>query len=374
MKHGLVGLLAVGFGVFLAVAPAAAHHEILAKFDDKKPVTLRGWVTRVDWLSPHAHIFINVKDGNSTTNWAIELESPVDLLRGGWTRDSLKPGDAITVQGIAARNGGRQAWAKSVVLTATGKKVLDVPNAASASASRGQAAQATPRWPDGQPRLGPAPGETGYWTNPNPGSLVENAAKIPMDEHGLLRNIADVDKVAPFQRWARDLYELRQRNFLKDDPMYLFCIPPGGPRQFQSPYGVQFVEDRDRKRFFMFMGGGNRTYKIIYTDGRAQQGQLRGDADNPLYLGRAVGQWDKNTLVVDVKGFNEKFWFSNGGLPHTEQLHLVERFTRTDFNTLKYEVTIDDPGAYTRSWSTAWTLQWVPGEELPIYYCQDNRP
>ena len=161
---------------------------------------------------------------------------------------------------------------------------------------------------------------------------------------------------------------------MKDDPGYLFCIPPGGPRQFQSPYGVQFVEDRDRKRFFEFMGGGNRTYRIIYTDGRAQQGQLRGDADNPLYFGRAVAKWDKDTLVADVKGFNEKFWFSNGGLPHTEQLHLIERFTRTDFNTLKYEVTIDDPGAYTRMWSTGWTLQWVQGEELPIYYCQDNRP
>ena len=68
------------------------------------------------------------------------------------------------------------------------------------------------------------------------------------------------------------------------------------------------------------------------------------------------------------------FWFSNGGLPHTEQLHLVERFTRTDMNTLKYEVTIDDPGAYTRTWSAGWTLQWVAGEELPVYYCQDNRP
>ena len=113
MKHGLVGLLAVGFGVFLAVAPAAAHHEILAKFDDKKPVTLRGWVTRVDWLSPHAHVFINVKDGSSTTNWAVELESPVDLKRR-LDEGSLKPGDAIAVQGIAARNGSRVAWAKFV--------------------------------------------------------------------------------------------------------------------------------------------------------------------------------------------------------------------------------------------------------------------
>ena len=72
---------------------------------------------------------------------------------------------------------------------------------------------------------------------------------------------------------------------------------------------------------------------------------LRGNNDNPLYYGNARGTWQGDTLVVDSKAFNERFWFSNGGLPHTEQLHIVERFTRTDFNTLKYEVTIDDPGA-----------------------------
>src|SRR5947199_138222 len=143
---------------------------------------------------------------------------------------------------------------------------LDVP-AATHAASRNQAARPAPRWPDGQPRLGPVPGETGYWAKPGATALVENAARIPMDAYGLLRNIADVDKVAPFQRWARDLYELRQRNFLKDDPMFLYCMPPGGPRQFQLPYGMQFVEDHSRQRIFVFIGSGNHTYRIIYKDG-----------------------------------------------------------------------------------------------------------
>ena len=93
-----------------------------------------------------------------------------------------------------------------------------------------------------------------------------------------------------------------------------------------------------------------------------------------MYYGHAVGQWEGDTLVVDTKGFHDRFWFSNGGLPHTPQLHLIERFRRPDANTLQYEVTIDDPGAYTRTWSSSWTLQWVPGEELPVYFCQDNRP
>src|SRR5207248_860070 len=266
----------------------------------------------------------------------IELESTVDLKRNGWTRDTLKIGDAITVQGWAARDGSPTAWGNSVVVTGTGKRIFTV---TPAQPPREQAAQPTPRWPDGQPRLGPPPGQLmGYWGFPSATTLVQQGnpgVNVQADMYGLLRNIADVDKVAPFQRWARDLYELRQRNFLKDDPMFIYCKPPGGPRQFQTPYGVQFIEDADRKRVFVFIGGGNHNYRIIYTDGREQKGQLRGDADNPLYYGRAVAKWESDTFVVDTKGFNEKFWFTNGGLPHTEQLHLIERMTRSDFNTLK---------------------------------------
>jgi hypothetical protein len=373
MKYSVGGFLILILTLSLVSVPMLAHHAISAKFDSNKPVTLRGFVTRVDWANPHAHVFMDiVGTGGSVSNWAIELASPIDLQQSGWTRDSLKPGDEITVQGIAAKDGSRQVWGNSVVLTGTGRRVYDT--AALKPPARGPA-RPTPRWPEGQPRLGPVPGETGYWGYPTMTVLTEAGAKIQVDADGLLRNLADVDKVAPFQRWARDLYELRQRNFLKDDPMFLYCMPPGGPRQFQIPYGIQFVEERERQRIFVLIGGGNHNWRFIYTDGRPQVGQLRGDYDNPLYYGRSVGKWEGDTFVVDTRGFNEKFWFTNGGLPHTEQLHLIERFTRPDFNTLTYEVTVDDPGAYTRTWKAAsWTMQWVPGQELPPYFCQDNRP
>ena len=137
---------------------------------------------------------------------------------------------------------------------------------------------------------------------------------------------------------------------------------------------MQFVEDKERQRIFVLMGSGNNNYRIIYTDGRAQKGLVRGDDDNPLYFGRSVGKWDGDTFVVDTTGFNEDFWFTNGGLPHTDKLRLVEKFTRTDLDTLKYEVTIDDLGAYTRQWSTGWSMRWVAGQDMPRHYCQDNRP
>jgi hypothetical protein len=90
------------------------------------------------------------------------------------------------------------------------------------------------------------------------------------------------------------------------------------------------------------------------------------------YYGTSVGKWEGDTLVVDSVGFNEKFWMTSGGLPHTEALHLIERFSRPDMETLKYEATVDDPRAYTRRWSGGWTVQWVADEDLQEYFCEEN--
>jgi hypothetical protein len=375
MSRTVLNWLAGGLALLLVAAPLQAHHNIAGKFDPSKTRTLKGIVTKLDWANPHVHVLMDVVDGKTVTNWAVELESTLDLERSGWKLNTVKPGDEITVQGMIARNGSAQLWGESVVLAATGKRVLNVSEAAKAALlpASNLPSRPTPRWPDGKPRLGPGPGEKGYWGRPSSTVLMETGANVQMNPYGQLRNIADVDKVAPFQKWARDLYEYRQRSFLKDDPMFLLCKPPGPVRQFQMPYGVQFLEDKNFGRIFLVEGGGNHNWHFIYTDGRAQTGDLRGNADNPLYYGNARGTWDGDTLVVDTNSFNEKFWFTNGGLPHTEKLHLIERFTRTDFNTLKYQVTIDDPGAYTKTWSAGWTLQWVP-EDLPTFYCQDNRP
>jgi hypothetical protein len=368
MRHPVLGLVVMIAAASLLMLPLSAHHEITAKFDPTKTSRLQGIVTYVDWANPHVHVFMNVGTGNNVLNWAVELESVIDLQKAGFRRDTVKPGDSIAVDGILARDGSRQVWGNNV--TAGGKRIFNVPEDTARATPGGPA----PKSADGKPRLGATPGTTGYWAKPSMTILAETGSNIRANKNGLLANIADVEKVAPFQRWARDLFELRQRNRLADDPQYLYCLPPGGPRQFQEAYGVQFVEDKEHQRVFVFVGGVDHNWRLIYLDGRQQVGQIRGDADNPLYYGRAVGKWEGDSLVVDTKGFNEKFWFSNGGLPHTEKLHLVERFTRTDSNTLKYEVTIDDTGAYTRTWASGWNLQWVANEELPSFYCQDNRP
>jgi len=355
------------FGVMAIALPLLAHHELRAEFDQQKPVSLRGIVTRFEWNNPHAFLFIDVKDANGEViNWAVEWASPLELRRTGWTRQALKVGDSVTVEGWLARDGSKLASGRSIVL-ASGKRLAEPPETQLEPTSA--KAKPTPRWPDGHPRLGVVPGDNGYWANPSVASLVETTSgNIRMDKNGLLANLADVGKVAPFQPWAKGLYEYRQRTLLKDDPM-LSCLPPGGPRMFQVAHGVQFLEQPERQRVFVMSGGGNRNWRLIYLDGRALP---QSEDVTPTYFGYSSGHWDGDTLVVESDAFVERFWFSNGGLPHTEALRLTEKFSRPDFNTLRYEVLVNDPGTYTRPWSSAWTLRWIAGQELPEYFCQDN--
>jgi hypothetical protein len=356
-----------------AALPLAAHHELRAEFDEQKPISLRGIVTRFEWNNPHALLYVDVKDASGEiVNWAVEWASPLDLRGAGWTRDALKVGDSVTVEAWSARDGSKLASGRTVVL-ASGKRLTEAQDKEAAPETEAVAklsqAKPTPRWPDGHPRLGVVGQEKGYWANPSSASLVETAAgKIRMDSNGLLANPNDAAKVAPFQPWAKGLYEYRQHTLLKDDPM-LSCLPPGGPRMFQVAHGVQFLEQPERQRIFVMSGGGNRNWRLIYLDGR----KLPQSEDvTPTYFGYSSGHWDGDTLVVESDAFVERFWFSNGGLPHTEALRLTEKFSRPDFDTLKYEVLVDDPGTYTRPWSSAWTLRWVADQDIAEYFCQDD--
>ena len=143
------------------------------------------------------------------------------------------------------------------------------------------------------------------------------------------------------------------------------CKPSGVARQFQTPYGVEFVELPELQRMYIFDIGGPHTFRTIYMDGRSHPPNGVRTA-----YGHSVGWWDGDTLVVDSTNFHEGFWLDRKGLPHTERLHVVERWTRTDRNTIDYEVTVDDPGAYTARWTTRVSLRWENGTELFEYVCQ----
>jgi hypothetical protein len=211
---------------------------------------------------------------------------------------------------------------------------------------RGQPAgpsKPTPRWPDGHPMLGALAGEKGIW-----GACC-----------GSLSNAQ-----TPYQPWAKALYDYRRNNEFEP---HTRCKPSGGARQFVTPYGTEIVEMPEFQKIVIFDIGGPHTFREIFLDGKPHPANLV-----PSYYGDSRGHWEGDTLVVETTGFNESFWMDRAGSPHTEKLRFTEKFTRTDFDTLRYEVTVDDPGAYTATWSNTFQMRWNGGQELFEYVCQDN--
>jgi len=212
-------------------------------------------------------------------------------------------------------------------------------------------AKPVPHLRDGMINLGVSDKEKGLW--------------IPRDRTDLGRRstLAPVETI-PFQPWAKALYDERQETELEPHSR---CHPSGVSRQFQTPYGVDFVQLPEEKRLYIIDVGGPHTFRVVYMDGRPHPEKLV-----PSSYGHSTGRWESNTLVIDSVGFNENFWLDRTGLPHTERLHTVEKFTRTDFNTIKYEVLIDDPSVYTRAWSGGFDFRWSADTEVFEYICQDN--
>jgi hypothetical protein len=111
-------------GLMLAAVPMLAHHSFSAEYDRSKPIMLKGTVTKVEWMNPHARFYLDVKDdGGKVTNWEFELGSPNGLMRQGWTRNSLKVGDIVQVNGSRAKDGSNLVNASNVAFE-DGKRVL----------------------------------------------------------------------------------------------------------------------------------------------------------------------------------------------------------------------------------------------------------
>jgi hypothetical protein len=159
--------------------------------------------------------------------------------------------------------------------------------------------------------------------------------------------------------WAEQVVKARQS---KDDPE-ANCLPSGIPRG--SPYPWRFTETPGI--YFIVYEGNIHSWRQIFMDGRKHP-----DDPVPSWYGHSVGHWDGKTLVVDTVGFNDKFWFDYKGHPHTEKLHTIERYTRTDLGHMRIEVTIDDPGAYEKPFTTVGSARIMAGQDLMEYICQED--
>jgi hypothetical protein len=201
-----------------------------------------------------------------------------------------------------------------------------------------------PRLPDGTPDL------SGLWLGGGPNRDISQGL-LPGEEIVLLPGA------------ARVMASRRPQ----DDPE-AHCLPTGVPRVAPYPWRIVQMPAYGKATHLYFLFEGNiHSYRQIFMDGREHPEDL-----DPTWYGHSIGRWEDDTLVIDTVGFNDRFWFDFHGHPHTEQLRTIERYTRTDLGTLENEITIIDPGAYTKPFSVKYTATLRPGWELMEYICNEN--
>jgi hypothetical protein len=211
-----------------------------------------------------------------------------------------------------------------------------------------------PRTPDGKPNLtAPAPR--------TPDGKPDLSGLWRTTSGGYAGDITSDLKPEDIQPWADKLFKQRMENLGRDD-LGLLCLP-SGPRYVIGGGMVRILQNPSLLAFLY----EDLVHRPVFLDGRS----LPVDP-NPAWMGYAVGRWDGDTLVVESAGYNDRSWLDGGGHPHTEALHLTERYQRPDFGHIALKITIDDPKAYNKSWSIDIKGELAADTETIEYVCTEN--
>ena len=169
-------------------------------------------------------------------------------------------------------------------------------------------------------------------------------------------------EVPPMLPWAEELFKKRNAK-VGDDPRAQ-CLPSGIVRTHGLDL-AKLVQIPDL--LIMLVESSVPGVRQVFLDGRPHPPNVQ-----PSWLGHSIGRWEGDTLVIDTIGLNDRVWQDLAGRPQTEKAHITERYRRPDLGHLEVEITIDDPGAYTRPWKVRRLLDLAPGEEILEYICNEN--
>lgn len=202
-----------------------------------------------------------------------------------------------------------------------------------------------PRLPDGKPDL------TGIWRSNDNTFVRDIAASLKPGD-------------VPYQPWAKALFDARKDGSHSSEDPDAHCLPQGVPKINSVQYPWKLIQTPNS---IVIIYETFNYWRQIFTDGR----EMNPDA-NPTWMGYSTGRWEGDTLVVHTRGFNGMAWLDQLGRPTTERLHVIERFRRPDFGRLSLDITIDDPGAYTKPWTVSQQVYLRPGWEPLEFICNEN--
>jgi hypothetical protein len=205
---------------------------------------------------------------------------------------------------------------------------------------------------------------TGVWAGPGfgyePGAKYESTIKI--GGGGFPK------EPAPFKPGGEKLYNLEKNGDVFHDDPHLLCYPHGMPRVAMSAHAWQFIQS---DKYLAILYENDHFYRAIPLDGRPHSKELDPNGTMGTYMGNSVGHWEGDTLVIDTIGLRP-WWLDASDHMHSEQLHLIERYTMTDGLTAKFELTIDDPKIFTKPFSQTYAMHLKPDWELEEFVCEDN--
>jgi hypothetical protein len=289
---------------------------------------------------------VSITPGQSVTlTWATENPQTISIdplgrvaPRGTLT---LTP-SATTTYTLSVTGAGNSADKRTVTVVVAGTTARTAPSGVSA----GTATKAVPRTPEGKPDLS---GVYGY------GAAGGGRGAAPPANAGGLPTV-------PMLKSGAEQYKVVRG--ADDSGQYSTCMPPGIPQTFFVPYYFQIVQ---APKQVVIAHEYLHLFRIIPTDGRPHPP----DPD-PSWMGNPVARWDGDTLVVDSVGFNDKTEIN--GYRHTEKLHVVERISRPDFDTLQYEARIEDPDVFAGPWVIRRTFPLLPEyDSINEFVCENNR-
>jgi hypothetical protein len=215
----------------------------------------------------------------------------------------------------------------------------------------------TPRQSDGTPDLTAPPPRTadgkpdlsGIWRTPN-------------DKY--LRNLAADGVEVLMHPWAEQVYNERLANEGRDRPS-AGCLPHS-----VTDFDAHFTPTKiiQTPGLLVMLFEAYHSYRQIFTDGRSLPNERE-----PAWFGYSIGKWENDTLVVETVGLNEKTWLDDSGHPHSDELHIIERFRRTDFGHVEVQITIDDPKTYLQPWTVSFGWELLPDTELLDWVCENNK-